>query len=329
MHSSQREEEAQYAGENLANIEGQRYEDAVKLVTSGGDGHEVAVDVDSLRMETTTTGTPSVWAGVNYSQSQVQASKDDIQALTQEGGGGDDDKVVLCGDGARTGTVPIATSSPIKSQIRSPFRQFKRKCNTDYFSPRTQGLGTVTMEYEWQGELYDNDEDDWIYDMMKSMDDGTKYVGGAGVETTTAVTKVRGHPQGLARGEQLGDHPGDVGVGDGVVESIWAGDKEDEDHLNLTMDNLSLKTSSFQNLSGFPDPGQTPTTEVRGKQPSLADNNRGGAFLSFREMKTSDEEEEDAIAGDENDAGEEDATTDHLSFIKYISVNQSTKTHLR
>ena len=43
MHSSQREEEAQYAGENLANIEGQRYEDAVKLVTSGGDGHEVAV----------------------------------------------------------------------------------------------------------------------------------------------------------------------------------------------------------------------------------------------------------------------------------------------
>ena len=78
MHSSQREEEAQYAGENLANIEGQRYEDAVKLVTSGGDGHEVAVDVDSLRMETTTTGTPSVWAGVNYSQSQVQAGKDDI-----------------------------------------------------------------------------------------------------------------------------------------------------------------------------------------------------------------------------------------------------------
>ena len=50
MHSSQREEEAQYAGENLANIEGQRYEDAVKLVTSGGDGHEVAVDVDSLRI---------------------------------------------------------------------------------------------------------------------------------------------------------------------------------------------------------------------------------------------------------------------------------------
>ena len=46
-------------------------------------------------------------------------------------------------------------------------------------------------------------------------------------------------------------------------------------------------------------------------------------------MKTSDEEEEDAIAGDENDAGEEDATTDHLSFIKCISVNQSTKTHLR